>query len=157
MDADDVGMQSRPYERVQLELQAAGDRAQRVRAVVDALWDGLKDTGVSWVGIYVHEGGDELVLAARRDKPACSPIGMHGACGTVFKTRRPLIVRDVQDLGPNYIACDPRDRSEVVIPLLEADGSCWGVLDLDSHEVGSFGTEDVTGLEAVLRAAGLTT
>jgi putative methionine-R-sulfoxide reductase with GAF domain len=31
------------------------------------------------------------------------------------------------------------------------------VLDLDSHEVGSFSAEDVSGLAAVLRAAGLTT
>lgn len=148
---------ARDYVEIAETLVATGDRVQRMRAVVDALWEALQDTGVSWVGIYVHAGGDELVLAARRDKPACSPIGMHGACGTAFKTRRPLVVRDVQDLGPNYIACDPRDRSEVVLPLLEADGSCWGVLDLDSHDVGSFGTEDVNGLEDVLRAAGLTT
>ena len=32
----------------------------------------------------------------------------------------------------------------------------WGVLDLDSHEVGSFGEDDVAGLVQVLRAAGLT-
>ena len=66
-----------------------------------------------------------------------------------------VVVRDVRDLGSNYIACDPQDRSEVVIPLFEPDGRCWGVLDLDSHEVGSFGEDDVAGLVQVLRAAGL--
>ncbi len=149
-------MSTRPYAQVAARLCGDGDRAQRMRTVVDALWDALQDTGVSWVGFYVHEGGDELVLAARRDKPACSPIGMHGVCGQVFQSRQPSVVRDVQDLGNNYIACDPRDRSEVVVPLFEPDGACWGVLDLDSHDVGSFSPDDVVGLTAVLRAAGLT-
>jgi L-methionine (R)-S-oxide reductase len=154
--ADDAGMTSRDYEQVSQTVRCAGDRARRMQAVVDALWGALKDTGVSWVGFYVHEGGEELVLAARRDKPACSPIEMHGACGQVFKSRRPLVVRDVQDLGAHYVACDPRDRSEVVIPCRDADGTCWGVLDLDSHEAGSFTEADVAGLTTVLRAAGLT-
>ncbi len=148
-------MSSRPYEQVAARLGCDADRQQRMQATVDALWDALKSTGVSWVGFYIHEGGDELVLGPRRDKPACSPIGLHGACGRVFKSREPLAVRDVKDLGQNYIACDPRDRSEVVVPLLERDGTCWGVLDLDSHEVGSFSEDDVAGLLSVLRTAGL--
>jgi L-methionine (R)-S-oxide reductase len=153
---DHASMTGRDYDWISKQLRPAGDRAERMHAAVDALWDALKDTGVSWVGFYVHEGGDELVLAARRDKPACSPIGMHGACGQVFKSRKPLVVRDVKDLGENYIACNPRDRSEVVIPCLEADGTCWGVLDLDSHDVASFSEADVAGLTAVLRAVELT-
>lgn len=127
-----------------------------MRLLIDALWDSLKDTGVSWIGIYVHEGGEELVLGPCRNKPACSPIGMHGACGQVFTSQQPLVVCDVAELGENYIACDPRDRSEVVIPLLDSDGSCWGVLDADSYEVGAFDDSDVAGLTRVLEAAGLT-
>jgi putative methionine-R-sulfoxide reductase with GAF domain len=127
-----------------------------MQKVVDVLWEALKDTGVSWVGFYSHQGGDELVLGPRRDKPACSPIGLHGACGQVFTSRQAMVVRDVAELGENYVACDPRDRSEVVIPLLDDDGHCWGVLDLDSHEMGAFDETDVEGLTAVLRAAGLT-
>jgi putative methionine-R-sulfoxide reductase with GAF domain len=136
-------------------VAGGGERADRMQRVVDALWAGLRDTGVSWVGFYLYEGDEELVLGPRRDKPACSPIGLHGACGQAFKSCRALVVRDVKDLGENYIACDPRDRSEVVIPLLDADGQCWGVLDLDSHEPGAFSEDDVTGLTLVLRAAGL--
>ncbi len=128
-----------------------------MQAVVEALWAGLKDAGVSWVGFYMDEGGEELVLGPRRDKPACSPIGMHGACGQAFRSRQPLVVRDVRELGANYVACDPRDQSEVVVPCFDPDGRCWGVLDLDSHEVGSFGNLDVAGLQLVLRVAGLTT
>lgn len=127
-----------------------------MQAVVDALWSALRDSGVSWVGFYIHEGRDELVLGPRQPKPACSPIGMHGACGQAFLKRQPLVVRDVRDLGENYVACDPRDQSELVVPLLNPDGTCWGVLDLDSHDVDGFSDADVAGLLRVLRAAQLT-
>jgi len=147
---------NRPYAAIAARVPRAGDRAARLQTVADRLWDGLHATGVSWVGFYLHEGGDELVLGPHRDKPACSPIGLHGACGTAWRNRRPLVVRDVLELGPNYIACDPRDRSEVVVPLLEPDGRCWAVLDLDSHAPAAFDESDVAGLEQVLRAAGLT-
>jgi putative methionine-R-sulfoxide reductase with GAF domain len=67
-----------------------------------------------------------------------------------------MVVRDVADLGEGYVACDPRDLAEVVIPLFEPDGTCWGVLDLDSFDVGAFDESDVTGLSSLLVAAGLT-
>ena len=149
-------MAARDYSAIVRQLKPTGDRAERMRTTVDALWSVLRDTGVSWVGFYLHEGANELVLGPMRDKPACSPIGLHGACGEAFTTRHPVLVHDVQERGPNYIACDPRDRSEVVIPCLNADGTCWGVLDLDSHDVGSFSPADAADLVAVLRAAGLT-
>lgn len=147
---------SRLYDDVARCLAPTGDRTTRMRAVIDALWPVLRETGCSWIGFYTHESGDELILGPREPKPACSPIGLHGACGQVFTSRQPLVVRDVADLGENYVACDPRDKSEVVVPCLEPDGTCWGVLDLDSHAVGCFAPDDVTGLTLVLRAAGLT-
>lgn len=98
-----------------------------------------------------------MVLVARRDKPACSPIGMHGACGRGLLSKRPLVVRDVTALGAGYIACDPRDKSEVVIPLIDASGRAWAVLDVDSHEPGAFGVADALGFNASLRAAEIQT
>lgn len=132
-----------------------GDRAARMQQFVDLLWDRLRNCGVSWLGFYLPDGG-QMTLGPRRDKPACSPIGMHGACGQAFRSKRPLVVRDVADLGENYVACDPRDRSEIVIPLLDTHGAAWGVLDLDSYDVGAFDESDVRGLERLLIAAGLT-
>ncbi len=128
-------------------------------AVVDALWEGLRATGVTWVGFYVDVPGESddsrLVLGPCRDKPACSPIGLHGVCGQALRFRQPRIVDDVAELGAEYIACDPGDRSEIVVPLLDGSGCCWGVLDLDSHTVGAFDESDEKGLRRVLAAAGL--
>jgi putative methionine-R-sulfoxide reductase with GAF domain len=135
--------------------RAAG-RSLPQRSFIDRLWDHLAPTGVSWLGIYLADPAcpDSLLLGPCRDRPACSPIGMHGVCGDSFRQVRPLVVRDIRERGDSYIACDPRDRSELVVPLVDAHG-CWGVLDLDSHEVGSFGETDAEGLLATVAAAGL--
>ena len=148
---------ARPYDKLTILLaDLPGDRTARMQAVVDALWEALQATGMSWVGFYVYESGDQLVLGPRRDKSACSPIGLHGACGQAFTSRKPLVVRNVTELGENYIACDPRDRSELVLPMFDDSVTCWGVLDIDSHEIGAFDDADIEGLQRVLQAAGLT-
>ncbi|MBX3385434.1 MAG: GAF domain-containing protein [Phycisphaeraceae bacterium] len=133
-------------------------REARMKALVDAAWDLMSDRGVSWIGFYGKDGErDQLMLLERRDKPACSPIGLHGACGRSWRSRKALIVSDVARLGEGYIACDPRDRSEIVIPMFDAGGSCWGVLDVDSHQTGAFNSADAEGLWSACFAAGLTT
>jgi putative methionine-R-sulfoxide reductase with GAF domain len=147
---------SRPYVELLARVSSQGNREQRMQALVDLLWESLRGSGVSWVGFYLHHGGDQMVLGPRRDKPACSPIGLHGVCGQAQSSGRPRVVRDVAELGANYIVCDPLDRSEVVVPLFDEPGRCWGVLDLDSHEAGAFDEEDVRGLTELLRRAGLT-
>ncbi|MCH8053676.1 MAG: GAF domain-containing protein [Planctomycetes bacterium] len=137
-------------------LSPDAGRDRRMQTVVDRLWEHLQDTGVSWVGFYLYVAErEEMVLGPRRDKPACSPISLHGACGRAFCDDAALIVRDVKELGENYIACDPKDRSEVVLPIHDAGGAPIGVLDLDSFDVGSFDETDVAGLQRVLAAAGL--
>ena len=147
-------------ERARGIAAAEPEPSHRLAPLCDAMWDALHPLGVSWIGFYLAEGAlaphsvRELVLAARRDKPACSPIGMHGACGQSFREESVRLIEDVALLGDGYIACDPRDRSELVLPIYRA-GVVWGVLDADSHDIACFGDGDVAGLSAVLRAAGL--
>ena len=82
---------------------------------------------------------------------------MHGACGQSFTDRTSLVVTDVATLGGGYVACDPRDLSELVIPCLDEDGNAWGVLDADSFERGCFDERDAELIHRVLLDAGLTT
>lgn len=135
-----------------------GDRATRMAGFVDVAWDALAAEDVSWLGFYLPDPDDDqqMLLGPRRDKPACSPIGMHGACGQSFLQHATLVVRDIAALGEGYIACDPRDVAELVIPVFEADGRCWGVLDLDSFTRGAFTAHDADALHECLAAAGLT-
>ncbi len=152
---------ARPWERIEHELARAippgADRGTRMQAFVRTAWNALASTGVSWLGFYERDPADDtqLLLAAREPRPACSPIGLHGACGQSLRAAKPLVVRDVAELGAGYIACDPRDLSEVVVPCLEAPGRAWGVLDLDSHDLASFSEADAAALAALLRKSGL--
>ena len=152
-------MSDRPYDRIATRLSCSGTREERMQAVVDALWEALHDKGVSWVGFYVDRPGtsadERLELGPHQDKPACSPIGVHGVCGQALQFQRPRIVDDVSELADDYIACDPNDRSEIALPLVDKQGVCWGVLDLDSWETGAFDESDERGLRGVLAAAGL--
>lgn len=132
--------------------------------VVQLLWDafGEADPGVptrglvSWVGFYMKVAdADEMELVCREPKPACSPIGLQGLCGRGWKERRSFVVRDVAVLGARYIACDPRDKSELVVPMI-LDGKCWGVLDVDSYDVGAFTARDAEMMGGACMRAGLT-
>ena len=123
---------------------------------LDLAWEALSPTGVSWIGFYRHDvDSDQLLLEQCRDRPACSPIGFHGVCGQALRHRRTRIVRDVAELGEEYVACDPRDRAEIVIPLgPHADAAADRVLDLDSFDADAFSDVDDRRLRAMLRLAG---
>lgn len=143
------------------EPQETSDATLRI--VADALWEALQNKGVSWVGFYRNHPGaprnQAMTLGPSRNTPACSPIGLHGVCGQALMSRSIRIIHDVADLGDAYVACDPRDKSEIVLPCQAGasnpDAPCWGVLDLDSHEVGAFDDSDAQGLIKVLSAAGI--
>lgn len=151
---------SRHYAKILKELEnylkKAASRDETMAAVSDLLWKHLQSHGVSWVGFYLKApDSNTMTLGPRQPKPVCSPIELHGACGQAFLTNKPLIVHDVRELGENYIACDPKDRSELVIPIHASDGTPVGVLDLDSFDVGSFNETDLRGLTEILRLANL--
>lgn len=146
-------------------IPRVGTREERMRSLVDSFWPALSGQGVSWIGFYFGPGErlddgrvvgpEEMLLGPCRNKPACSPIGLHGACGASWKSGESLVVRDVKELGANYVACDPRDQSEVVVPLFDEAGRCYGVLDVDSFDVGAFADRDASELTAILIASGL--
>lgn len=147
---------TRDYSRVARLLRPGATREATMAGAVDVLWEALASTGVSWLGFYTKTPGqDEMILGPRRDKPACSPISLDGMCGRSWRARQPIVLKDAKTLTSGYIACDPNDRGEVVIPLLERDGSCWGVLDLDSHDADVFGDHDVAELTRLMEQIGL--
>ena len=149
--------------RIQNHIADATDPAQAqlsyMKLFIASLWPRLKEHGVSWIGFYKADlplpNTTCMLLAAREPKPACSPIGLHGACGNSFKSGQPMVVRDVAELGGDYIACDPRDKSELVVPCFDCTGNAWGVIDLDSFDVRSFDTFDALNVANLLKVARL--
>ena len=103
---------------------------------------------LSWCGFYLLREG-ELVVGPFQGRPACIRIALgRGVCGTAAVTRRTLRVADVEEF-PGHIPCDAASRSEIVVPLISADGALLGVLDLDSAETDRFDAEDEKGLETL--------
>jgi len=144
-------------DRVKGELSSAQTTEERMRLATNALWDGLRDKGLDWVGFYrLAQNGEGMELVCRQPRAACSPIGLQGVCGKGMKDKAAQIVKDVYALGDKHIICDPANLSEIVVPVIEPDGSCRAVLDLDSRELGAFDQQDAEGLALVLRSAGLT-
>ena len=124
-----------PYETANLAIASA------------LLWQNLPD--INWAGFYKMTDG-KLVLGPFQGKPACIiiPVGK-GVCGTAVAQDRTQLVADVHEF-PGHIACDSASNSEIVVPI-HADGSIWGVLDIDSPRKNRFTETDKAGLEAFVR------
>lgn len=101
---------------------------------------------INWAGFYLLKE-DELVLGPFQGRPACVriPLG-RGVCGTAARDRTMLRVADVNEF-PGHIACDAASRSEIVMPLVNADGALLGVLDIDSPIPDRFDHDDEAGIE----------
>ena len=126
----------------------AGERDRTANAANFAalVYHALPD--LNWAGFYFHDGR-ELVVGPFQGKPACVRIALgRGVCGTAAATRTTQVVRDVHDFE-GHIACDAASNSEVVVPLVAADGSLVGVWDVDSPLVARFDDEDRAGMEAL--------
>ena len=111
------------------------------------LWQHMEN--INWVGFYKMTG-DLLVLGPFQGKPACVkiPVG-RGVCGTAVAEDRVQLVYDVHQF-PGHIACDCASNSEIVLPI-HVNGEIWGVLDIDSPEIGRFTEEDQAGLEEIVK------
>jgi len=106
--------------------------------------------GFLWVGFYIVRG-DELVLGPFQGPIACTRIALgRGVCGTAWAEARTLVVADVETF-PGHIACSSLSRSEIVVPLKDARGSVWAVLDIDSEHLNMFDETDRVALEELVK------
>jgi L-methionine (R)-S-oxide reductase len=101
-----------------------------------------------WTGFY-RVRGNVLVVGPYIGTVGCLEISMgRGVCGTAAAERRTVIVPDVTQF-PGHIACDPRSRSEIVVPVFGPDQQLVAVLDVDSERLAAFDADDQAGLERI--------
>ena len=107
--------------------------------------------GHLWTGFYrVVEPSALLRVGPYQGSLGCLDITFgRGVCGTAAAERRTIVVRDVHEF-PGHITCDPRSRSEIVVPVFNAVGDLIAVLDIDSAEPDGFDDADRDGLEALV-------
>src|SRR5215213_3851398 len=102
-----------------------------------------------WTGFYVVDPDrpDELVVGPYQGSLGCLriPFG-RGVCGTAARTRLTQVVDDVEAF-PGHIACDGRAKSEVVVPVVDAQARLLAVFDVDSTEPAAFDQVDREWLE----------
>lgn len=105
-----------------------------------------------WVGFYfVHGNKKELKLSQFTGKPTehtIIPFGK-GICGQVAVSNENFIVQDVQEQD-NYISCGMDVKSEIVIPIFQG-GKNIGQIDIDSHDLSPFSSDDEALLEFVCK------
>jgi L-methionine (R)-S-oxide reductase len=101
---------------------------------------------INWVGFYLVDNTDELVLGPFQGLPACIriPFG-RGVCGTSALQQKTLRVANVDEF-PGHIACDAASKSEIVVPLIK-EGNVVGVLDIDSPLTNRFDEMDEVYLQ----------
>ena len=103
--------------------------------------------GFLWVGFY-NVKDDMMILGPFQGPIACTRIQKgKGVCGTVWETKKPIIVDDV-DQFPGHIACSTLSKSEIVIPLIK-ECQVIGVLDVDSDQLATFDNYDVLYLNEI--------
>jgi GAF domain-containing protein len=103
---------------------------------------------LNWAGFYLYDG-EELVVGPFQGKPACIRIALgRGVCGTAAQTRQTQLIEDVHAFD-GHIACDAASNAEIVVPLINTDGSLFGVWDVDSPLTARFDADDQAGMEAL--------
>ena len=102
----------------------------------------------NWTGFYLKNGDkEELILGpyvgAETDHTII-PFGK-GICGQVAVSNETFVVPDVHDQD-NYLSCSIDTKAEIVVPIIK-NGENIGQIDIDSHTLDPFTTEDREMLE----------
>jgi L-methionine (R)-S-oxide reductase len=140
--ADKVAMYRGLLPKVREIIAGAGDRDKKLQRVCDLLRREV--LYFDWVGFYVTDvdNPDDLVLGPYNGAPTEHErisVGT-GICGRAAHTRRMFVVQDVSK-ETNYLACSPDVKAEIVLPIL-IGGDIWGELDIDSHTLAPFSSDD---------------
>ena len=102
-----------------------------------------------WTGFYFVKNG-EMTVQAYQGPLACQVLEKDkGVCWAGYTRAKTIVVPDVEKF-PGHIACDSRSKSEIVVPVLDAQGNRVGVLDVDSEKLHSFDEIDAKYLEQIV-------
>ena len=103
-----------------------------------------------WVGFYLVDD-NKLILGPFQGPLACTEIKFgKGVCGSAWSECKTIVVGDVHQF-PGHIACSSETNSEIVLPVINAEGKVVAVLDIDSITFNDFDAVDQKYLEKLLK------
>jgi L-methionine (R)-S-oxide reductase len=145
-----TGSKSEKYEHLIPQIKALVEGESNFIANLANICAALKEQfDWLWVGFYLVDNEDELVLGPFQGPVACTRIKKgKGVCGASWAQQKTLIVPDV-DAFPGHIACSSLSRSEIVLPHYRS-GEIVGVLDVDSSALNTFDELDALYLGEIL-------
>jgi L-methionine (R)-S-oxide reductase len=143
---------SHPYDpiaaRIRTLVEGERDEIARMATVACELFHG--DDRHDWVGFYRVTEPGLLKIGPYQGGHGCLVIPFErGVCGAAARERRTQLVPDVEAF-PGHIACSSTTRSEIVVPVLDADARLIAVLDIDSDRPAAFDARDAAALEALM-------
>lgn len=134
------------FPQIKALLEGEKDMIANMANICSALKYGMQ---FFWVGFYLVKE-NELVLGPFQGTVACTRIKKgKGVCGTSWEKNEVIIVDDV-DQFPGHIACSSLSKSEIVLPVYDANKKIIAVLDVDSDTLASFDKTDETWLKKII-------
>lgn len=141
------GRYERLYKQLQELLAKQGNHLSRMATIVAVLHHKMEH--FFWTGFYLLDGED-LIVGPYQGPVACQLLERDkGVCWAGIHRGESIVVPDVHKF-PGHIACDPRSKSEIVVPVRDAQGKVTGILDVDSNREDAFDEEDRLGLERIV-------
>ena len=109
------------------------------------------DDRFDWTGFYRVTAPQMLKIGPYQGGHGCLTITFaRGVCGAAARTGRVQLVPDVEAFE-DHIACASSTRSELVLPVWNADGDLIAVFDIDSDQPDAFTQEDADRLGDILQ------
>lgn len=108
------------------------------------------DTRFDWTGFYRVTGPELLKIGPYQGGHGCLVIPFsRGVCGAAARTREVQLIPDVEAF-PGHIACASSTRSELVLPVHNAQGELIAVFDIDSDQPDAFTQDDADQIGVIL-------
>ncbi|WP_462319217.1 GAF domain-containing protein [Marinilabilia sp.] len=103
-----------------------------------------------WTGFYYLDEQGNLIVGPYQGPVACLKLKKEtGVCWAGINTQKSVVVGDVEEF-PGHIACSSLSKSEIVVPVRNAEGEVVAVLDVDSRELNAFDEPDREELEKIV-------
>ena len=134
------------YPQIFALIQGEDDLIASLSNMMSALKYGF---GWLWVGIYFVKNS-ELILGPFQGPIACTRIQLgRGVSGTSWHKKETIIVSNVDEF-PDHIICNAASKSEIVIPVFNAQGEVALMLDVDSDQRNDFDKIDEEYLTKII-------